>query len=85
MVWASDDHDSLANGTSGQFFSPFMILLRARKDSRRASSISVQALAMRSRNDGSSSAPGLTERAASTTARRSAERMEIWLAMPTRS
>ena len=37
-----------------------MILLRARRESRRASSISVQALAMRSRSDGSSRAPGLT-------------------------
>ena len=37
-----DDHESLAKGTSGQFFSPFMILDSARSESRRASSISVQ-------------------------------------------
>ena len=80
-----DDHESLAKGTSGQFFSPFMILDSARRESRRASSISVQIFAMRSRSDGSSSAPGLTLRAASTTARRSAARMAICDAMPTRS
>ncbi len=80
-----EDHESLAKGTSGQFFSPFMIFDSARSERRRASSISVHSSAMRSRSDGSSSAPGFTLRAAATMARRSAARMAICEAMPTRS